>query len=379
MAIDYSKVPSPCFVLDEGLLRKNLELIKSVKEAAGIEIIMAFKAFSMWSAFPIVREYINMATASSIHEARLAFEDMGAPAHTYSPAYTAKEFPTILKYSSHVTFNSFDQFERMLPLAKDYPNVSFGIRINPEYSDVSTDLYNPCAPGSRLGVTIDNMPETLPKEIEGLHFHALCESYSVDLENTLKAVEEKFGRYLKQVKWINMGGGHLMTRKGYDTAHLIELLKAFKSKWGIDVILEPGSAFAWETGVLVSEVVDVVNNNGIKTAILDVSFTAHMPDCLEMPYKPRIINSHFNPVEGLPTYNIGGNSCLSGDFMGYWSFDKPLEVGQQIVFEDMIHYTMVKTTMFNGVPHPHIAIWNDETGLRIVRQFGYEDYKSRLS
>ena len=242
MAIDYSKVPSPCFVLDEGLLRKNLELIKSVKEAAGIEIIMAFKAFSMWSAFPIVREYINMATASSIHEARLAFEEMGAPAHTYSPAYTAKEFPTILKYSSHVTFNSFDQFERMLPLAKDYPNVSFGIRINPEYSDVSTDLYNPCAPGSRLGVTIDNMPETLPKEIEGLHFHALCESYSVDLENTLKAVEEKFGSYLKQVKWINMGGGHLMTRKGYDTAHLIELLKAFKSKWGIEVILEPGSA-----------------------------------------------------------------------------------------------------------------------------------------
>jgi len=380
MAINISKVPSPCYVLDEQLLRNNLSLIKSVKEQAGVDIIMAFKAFSMWSAFPIVREYIPSSTASSIHEARLAFEEMGSLAHTYSPAYTEKEFPTILKYSSHVTFNSFSQFERFLPMVKSFERkVSLGIRINPEYSEVDTDLYNPCAPGSRLGVIADQMPDELPAEIEGLHFHTLCESTSYNLEQTLAAVETKFGKYLRQVKWINMGGGHLMTRKDYDTNHLINLLRNFKERWGIDVILEPGSAFAWETGVLVSTVVDVVERHGIKTAILDVSFTAHMPDCLEMPYKPRIRGAHHEPVDEKPTYRMGGNSCLSGDFIGYWSFDEPLKPGDKIVFEDMIHYTMVKTTMFNGVPHPEIAIWNDTTGLRVVKSFTYEDYKGRLS
>lgn len=380
MAINYQAIPSPCYVLDEGLLRKNLQLIKSVRDAAGIEIIMAFKAFSMWSAFPIVREYIPKATASSIHEARLAFEEMGSKAHTYSPAYTEREFPTILKYSSHITFNSLSQFERFHPMLQQADEkISAGLRINPQYSDVETDLYNPCAPGSRLGIIADQLPDTLPEGIEGLHFHTLCESYSTDLENTLKAVEEKFGHYLKQVKWINMGGGHLMTRKGYDTEHLINLLKAFKERWGIQVILEPGSAFAWETGDLVASVVDVVENSGIKTAILDVSFTAHMPDCLEMPYKPRIKGADQEPVEGKPTYRIGGNSCLAGDFMGDWSFDEELKPGDPIIFEDMIHYTMVKTTMFNGVPHPAIGIWNDNTGLRIVKEFTYEDYKNRLS
>jgi len=380
MAINYQKVPSPCYVLDEGLFRKNLELIRSVREAAGIEIIMAFKAFSMWSAFPIVREYIPKATASSIHEARLAFEEMGSKAHTYSPAYTEREFPTILQYSSHITFNSLTQFERFHPLVQaSHENISLGLRINPQYSDVETDLYNPCAPGSRLGLIADQLPEVLPEGIDGLHFHTLCESDSTNLENTLKAVEEKFGKYLKQVKWINMGGGHLMTRKGYDTQHLIKLLKAFKAQWDVNIILEPGSAFAWETGDLVASVVDIVENRGIKTAILDVSFTAHMPDCLEMPYKPRIKRAYQEPVEGKPTYRIGGNSCLAGDFMGDWSFDKELKPGDQIVFEDMIHYTMVKTTMFNGVPHPAIAIWNDETGLKIVKEFSYEDYKNRLS
>ncbi len=380
MAINYQKVPSPCYVLDEGLLRKNLELIRSVRDAAGIDIIMAFKAFSMWSAFPIVREYIPKATASSIHEARLAFEEMGSKAHTYSPAYTEREFPTIMQYSSHITFNSLAQFERFYPLVQGADEkISLGLRINPQYSDVETDLYNPCAPGSRLGIVADQLPEVLPEGIEGLHFHTLCESSSINLENTLKAVEEKFGSYLKQVKWINMGGGHLMTRKDYDTQHLINLLKAFKAKWNLEVILEPGSAFAWQTGDLIASVVDVVENSGIKTAILDVSFTAHMPDCLEMPYKPRITGAYQEPEEGKPTYRIGGNSCLAGDFMGYWSFDEELKPGDQVVFEDMIHYTMVKTTMFNGVPHPAIAIWNDESGLRIVREFSYEDYKNRMS
>ena len=380
MAINLSQVPSPCYVLDEQLLRNNLAIIKSVKERAGVDIIMAFKAFSMWSAFPIVREYIPCSTASSIHEARLAYEEMGSLAHTYSPAYTEKEFPLILQYSSHITFNSFTQFERFLPMAKAFDrHVSLGIRINPEYSEVDTDLYNPCAPGSRMGVIADQMPDVLPDGIEGIHFHSLCESTSFNLEKTLEAIEHKFAKHLKQVKWINMGGGHLMTRKGYDTDHLVQVLTRFKEKWQLDIIMEPGSAFAWETGVLVSQVVDIVENHGICTAILDVSFTAHMPDCLEMPYKPRIRGAHHEPVPGKPTYRMGGNSCLSGDFIGFWSFDQALKVGDQIVFEDMIHYTIVKTTMFNGVPHPHLAIWNDNTGLRVVRTFGYDDYKNRMS
>jgi carboxynorspermidine decarboxylase len=380
MGIDINRVPSPCYVLDEQLLRNNLQLIKSAKERADVDIILAFKAFSMWTAFPIVREYIPYSTASSIHEARLAWEEMGSLAHTYSPAYTEKEFPTILKYSSHITFNSFTQFERFLPMVKAFERkVSLGIRINPEYSEVETDLYNPCAPGSRMGIIVDQMPDQLPAEIEGIHFHTLCESTSYNLEKTLEAIEKKFGHYLKQVKWFNMGGGHLMTRAGYDVDHLVDVLQRFKAKWNLNLILEPGSAFAWDTGILVSQVVDIVENHGIKTAILDVSFTAHMPDCLEMPYKPRIRGAHHEPMPGKPTYRMGGNSCLSGDFIGYWSFDEPLKVGDKIVFEDMIHYTLVKTTMFNGVPHPSIAIWSDHTGLRIVREFGYEDYKSRMS
>lgn len=379
MGIAIQQVPSPCYVLDEQLLRNNLALIKSVKERAGVNIIMAFKAFSLWPAFPIVREYIPYSTASSIHEARLAWEEMGSLAHTYSPAYTEAEFPAILQYSSHITFNSFSQFEHFLPLAKGADRkVSLGIRINPEYSEVETDLYNPCAPGSRMGVIADQMPERLPEEIEGIHFHTLCESTSYNLEATLKAIEEKFAPYLQQAKWLNMGGGHLMTRKDYDVDHLVEVLRRFKEKWQLELILEPGSAFAWETGILVSEVVDVVENHGISTAILNVSFTAHMPDCLEMPYKPRIRGAHHEPVKGKPTYRMGGNSCLSGDFIGYWSFDAPLKPGDKIVFEDMMHYTLVKTTMFNGVPHPAIALWNEAEGLKVVREFGYEDYKDRM-
>ncbi len=380
MAVDFRQIPSPCFVLDEQLLEKNLTLIRSVKERAGVEIILAFKGFAMWSAFPIVRKYIQSTTASSLNEARLAFEEFGTPAHTYAPVYTDNDFPEILACSNHITFNSLSQFEHFLPVVKQSgKKVSLGIRVNPEFSEVETDLYNPCAPGSRLGILAENLPAVLPSDIEGLHFHALCESKSFDLEKTLAAFEQKFSRYFAQIKWVNMGGGHLMTHKDYNVDHLVEILTSFRKRTGLEVILEPGSAFAWETGYLVSTVVDVVENKGIKTAILDVSFAAHMPDCLEMPYKPRIIGSYFEPVEGKPTYRMGGNSCLSGDYVGFWSFDKELQPGDQIVFEDMIHYTMVKTTFFNGVNHPSIGSWNDKTGFKLIRKFGYDDFKGKLS
>lgn len=377
--IDFKVIPSPCYVMEETLLRRNLSLIKSVKERAGVNIILAFKAFAMWKAFPIIREYVAYSTASSKFEAQLAFEEMGSPAHTYSPAYTEADFSTILKYSSHVTFNSLTQFERFYPLVKaDGGHVSCGLRINPEYSDVETDLYNPCAPGSRMGIISDLLGDKLPEGVEGLHFHTLCESTSYDLERTLLEVEKRFGRFLSHIKWLNMGGGHLMTRKGYDTEHLIGLLQAFKTKYpNLEIIMEPGSAFAWQTGFLLTTVVDIVENHGIKTAIIDASFTCHMPDCLEMPYKP-VIRNATDVVEGKPTYRIGGNSCLSGDYMGDWSFDEPLKVGDTLIFEDMIHYTIVKTNMFNGIPHPSLALWSKDDKLVMYRQFGYEDYKNRM-
>lgn len=376
--INYNQIPSPCFVLDEVKFRNNLELLRSVKDQAGIEIILAFKAFAMWSAFPIVREYIPCSTASSLAEARLAFEEMGSPAHTYAPAYSDKEFDEIMQYSSHITFNSLAQFEKFYPRTQFY-NISCGLRINPEFSDVGTDLYNPCSPGSRLGIIAENLGKTLPEGVEGLHFHTLCESNSFDLERTLLVVEQKFGHLFSQIKWLNMGGGHLMTREGYNTEHLIQVLKAFKAKHPhLQLILEPGSAFAWRTGDLVATVLDVVENKGVKTAMLDVSFSCHMPDCLEMPYKPAITGAT-DAIPGKPTYRMGGNSCLAGDFYGDWSFDNPLQAGDRIIFEDMIHYTMVKTTMFNGVSHPSIGIWTKDNGFQLAREFGYEDYKGRLS
>jgi carboxynorspermidine decarboxylase len=379
MSINFSSVPSPCYVLDESLLRENLGLIRSVSEDSGAEIILAFKGFAMWSVFPIVREYISGTAASGLHEARLAFEEMKTLAHTYSPAYTENDFNEILKYSSHITFNSLNQLNKFLPkIRQSGKKISVGLRVNHEYSEVGTSLYNPCAPGSRLGVLAEDLNGKLPEGVEGLHFHSLCESYSTDLAKTLAAFEDKFGNIISQTKWVNMGGGHLMTRKGYDTHHLVELLRIFKKKYNVHVILEPGSAFAWETGVLISTVIDVVENKGVKTAILDVSFTAHMPDCLEMPYKPRIIDA-FEPMQGKPTYRMGGNSCLAGDFVGSWSFEQELKPGDRVIFEDMIHYTMVKTSFFNGVQHPSIGVWNDEQGFRLVRQFGYEDYKNKLS
>jgi carboxynorspermidine decarboxylase len=379
MSIDYSKIPSPCYVIDEERFRNNLSLIKHVADESGAEIILAFKGFAMWGVFPILREYISGAAASSVDEARLCFEEIGSPAHTYSPAYKTDDFDSLLKYSSHITFNSLAQFRKYSTELQNYPQkISAGLRINPEFSEISHGLYNPCSPGSRLGIIAEDLIDGLPEGIEGLHFHVLFESDSYALEKILQIVQEKFGRFFPKLKWINMGGGHLITGKNYDSVHLINILKQFREKSGLHIILEPGSAFAWETGELVATVEDIVENHGIKTAILDVSFTAHMPDCLEMPYKPKILGAT-DPVVGKPTYRIGGNSCLSGDVMGEWSFEKTLVPGDRIIFLDMIHYTMVKTTTFNGVHHPSIGIWTKEGEFRLIREFGYKDYKNRLS
>lgn len=379
--IDFDKIPSPCYVMEESLLRNNLKLIKSVKDRANVNIILAFKAFALWKSFPIIREYIGYSTASSINEARLAFEEMGSLAHTYAPSYSDVEFPIFLDYSSHITFNSLSQFERFYPkVLESGKNIKCGLRINPEFSVVETDLYNPSTPGSRLGVTKQHIGEELPKGISGLHLHNLCENNSYDLEKTLEVVEDKFGHLLNDVEWLNLGGGHLITDKGYNTEHLISLLIGLKERYPhLEIIMEPGSAFAWQTGVLVATVNDIVENNNVKTAMLNVSFACHMPDCLEMPYKPRIRGAYHEPVADKPTYRMGGSSCLSGDYMGDWSFDKPLKIGDKIVFEDMIHYTIVKTTMFNGVSHPSIGLWTVENEFKIYRNFGYEDYKNRMS
>ena len=377
--VDYSKIPSPCYVIDEERFRKNLELIRDVSNLSGAEIILAFKGFAMWDVFGIMKEYISGAAASSADEARLCFEEIGTGAHTYCPAFGEESFGDVLKYSSHVTFNSLAQYHRFFPVLKRYPEkISAGLRINPEFSETSHDLYNPCSPGSRLGVTVSDLDDGLPDGLEGLHFHVLFENDSFALEKVLKVVEEKFGRFFPGIKWINMGGGHLMTRKDYDTAHLVKLIDGFRKRTGLHVILEPGSAFAWETGELVATVEDIVINQGISTAILNVSFTAHMPDCLEMPYKPKISGAGEPGDKGF-IYRLGGNSCLSGDVMGDWSFPRKLRPGDRIIFLDMIHYTMVKTTTFNGVHHPSIGIWTREGKFRVIREFGYPDYKGRLS
>ena len=376
---DGSVIPSPCFVLDEAKLRRNLELIDSVQKAAGVTIILALKGFSMYSTFPIVREYLSGATASSLNEIKLVNEYMGVKAHSYIPAYQEHDFDEVLQRSSHVTFNSWSQWERFSSLITHHSSPSFGIRVNPQYSEVATDMYNPCVPGSRLGATRDQLPDQLPEGLEGIHFHTLCENDSFTLERTLDALENRFGDLLHQAKWVNFGGGHLMTREGYDTEHLIGLLKAFRQKYDVEVIMEPGSAIAWQTGVLVSTVLDVMNSQGIDVAILDTSFAAHMPDTLEMPYKPRILGAYHEPVAGKPTYRLGGMTCLAGDFMGDYSFDKPLEIGDKIIFDDMIHYTMVKTTTFNGVNLPSIGIWRTNDEFELVRSYGYESFKDRLS
>lgn len=371
-----SQIPSPCYVLYEEKLRRNLELIKSVKDRAGVEIIMAFKAFSLWKAFPIVKEYIQFSTASSLNEALLAVEEMGSKAHTFAPVYTDAEFDYIAACSSHITFNSIAQYEKYRTRTR---GVSCGLRVNPEFSVVETDLYNPCVAGSRLGVKRETLGAELPEGIVGLHVHCLCESSAADTAALIKRVEELYDCYFDKIKWINFGGGHLMTRKGYDVELLVNSLIEFRQRHpNLQVILEPGSAFAWQTGTLVATVQDIVENDGIKTAMLDVSFACHMPDCLEMPYKPAIEGAT-DPVEGKPTYRMGGNSCLSGDYVGSWSFDEPLKVGDRVVFEDMAHYTTVKTTMFNGVTHPSMVLVYSNGQMDLLRKFTYQDYKKRMS
>lgn len=381
MPIDYSKIPSPAYVLEMSLLKKNLELIKNVQDRAGVSIILALKGFAMWRVFPLVAEYLKGATASSLWEAQLIFEEMGKKAHTYSPAYLPDDFNDILQYSSHITFNSINQYLHYRNQVAAFPEkVSPGIRVNPEYSEVETDLYNPAAPGSRLGEVSDNFKGQLPEGVEGLHFHTLCESSSYELEKVLASFESKFSSFFPQLKWVNFGGGHLMTRKGYDIEHLVQLLQGFRQRYPqLEIIMEPGSAIAWETGVLVSTILDIIENRGVKTAILDVSFTAHMPDTLEMPYRPRIIGADREPITGKPAYRMGGVSCLAGDYMTEYTFDRKLQIGEKVILEDMIHYTMVKTSTFNGVKHPDIAIWHEDGTLEIVREFEYEDYKNRLS
>ena len=376
------QMTTPYYVIEEDKLRANLRLIAQVAKQTDAEWILAFKAFALWKTFPIFREYISSTTASSLSEARLAVEEFGAKAHTYSPAYKDEEFDDIVRCSSHLTFNSLSQYERFHERAA---GVSLGLRVNPEYSEVGTLLYNPCAPGTRFGVTADKLPQQLPADIKGFHCHCHCESGADVFERTLRHIEEKFSPWFPQLEWINFGGGHLVTRKDYDIELLVNIMQGFHQRYPhLKVIFEPGSAFAWQTGPLVSHVVDIVEDKGIRTAILDVSFTCHMPDCLEMPYYPDVRGavhvdetSHHSPLTS-HLYRLGGNSCLAGDFMSSWCFDHELQVGEEVIFEDMIHYTTVKTNMFNGISHPAIAMLHEGGQLELLRQYNYEDYRSRM-
>ena len=384
-------VPStPYYILYEDKLRENLKLINKVSSESGVEIILAFKAFALWKTFDIFKEYICSTTASSPIEAKLANDYFGSLAHTYSPAYEENTFNTILECSKCITFNSLSQYSRFYDKIKDWNsnpanhNISAGIRINPERSEIATDIYNPCAPGTRFGISASDMPANLPDGIEGFHCHCHCENDSYALERTLDTIESKFGKWLGNIKWLNLGGGHLMTRKGYDINHLVKILRDFRHRHpNLEIIMEPGSAFAWQTGDLIASVVDIVEDKGIKTAILNVSFTCHMPDCLEMPYQPEVEGalSLGNEIKNITDENIfrlGGNSCLSGDFMGYWLFPNGLNVGDEIIFKDMIHYTTVKTTMFNGIQHPSICMKRHNGNIQMLREYKFEDYRDMM-
>lgn len=377
-------IPTPFYAVYTDRIDRNLDIIESVSQRAGVKIIMAFKANALWRTFGLFKERGFASTASSLNEMRLGREFLCDEVHSYCPAYTDSTIDEYLEGSSHITFNSLGQWNRFAAKVREYnaaypdKRVSPGLRVNPKCSVIETDIYNPALPGSRFGVPAEALKDGLPEGIEGLHFHALCESTSYDLEKVLEAFEQQFGHLLDKVSWVNMGGGHLMTREGYDTGHLVSLLKAFRERHpGVGVILEPGSAFTWRTGDLITSVVDIVENDGISTAIVDVSFACHMPDTLEMPYQPKITES----ADAGHPYRLGGNSCLSGDYMGDWYFEKPLEAGQRLTLEDMNHYTTVKTTMFNGIQHPAIVVASNEHSddARVIRAFGYEDYKSRMS
>ena len=383
---------TPYYMIEEQKLRRNLALISDVARRTQSEWILAFKAFALWKTFPVFREYIQSTTASSLSEARLAFEEFGSKAHTFSPAYKDDEIDEIVRCSSHLTFNSLSQYERYHHRAGE---CSLGLRINPEYSEVGTLLYNPCAPGTRFGVSADKLPDTLPSDIRGFHCHCHCESGSDVFERTLVHIEQKFSRWFPQIEWINFGGGHLVTRADYNIERLVRIMQGFHERYPhLKVIFEPGSAFAWQTGSLVSSVVDIVEDKGIRTAILDVSFTCHMPDCLEMPYYPDVRGAEHidiaadnggltrtvreSPLLSAAIYRLGGNSCLAGDFMGYWRFPRELQVGDEVIFEDMIHYTTVKTNMFNGITHPSLTMLHADGRLELLRRFTYEDYRNRM-
>ena len=372
-------IPTPYYIVYEDRLRKNMEKLKSVSEACDLKIIMAFKANALWKTFNVIGEYFRGSTASSLNEMKLSLEYLGNDVHAYCPVYTDESFPEFLDGCSHITFNSLAQFRRFYPLMHaSERKVSAGLRVNPHCSVIETDIYNPCVPGSRFGEKPENLRDGLPEGIEGLHFHALCESDSHDLKKVLDAFKKSYGHLIPGLKWLNMGGGHLITRKDYDTGHLTSLVKALHDEYpGLEIIIEPGSAFTWQTGDLVTEVLDVVEDAGIRTAIIDASFACHMPDCLEMPYRPAIAEALPDNAEGI-SYRLGGNSCLSGDFTGDWKFAEPLRPGNRLTLLDMNHYTTVKTNMFNGIQHPSIW-WQPEIGDPILlRNFTYEDYKNRM-
>lgn len=371
--------PSPSYVVDLGRLRHNLAILDEVQQKSGAKILLALKAFSMWSVFPIIAETLHGVCASSPWEARLGMEEFGGEVHSFSAAFKESDVVELLSTSNHLVFNSFNQLERFRPLWERHAGkVSVGLRVNPGHSEGHTPIYDPAAPKSRLGILRSEFEGKSLQGVEGLHFHTLCEQLFEPLERTARAFEEKFGEFLPRMKWLNLGGGHHITREGYDVDALIELVRYFREKYDLEVYLEPGEAIAIGTGILVSEVLDVVHNE-VDIAVLDVSATCHMPDILEMPYRPEILGG-YDAGEKAHDYRLGGPSCLAGDVIGDWSFDHPLAVGEKLAFLDMSHYTMVKTTTFNGIQHPHICTFEPQTGeLEVVRSFGYQDFKSRLS
>lgn len=378
MNIDVKNIATPAYVVDENLLIKNLETLKYVSDQTGCKILLAQKGFSMFSTYPLISKYLSGTTASTLYEAKLGAEEMDGEVHIFTPAYKEDEIDEIISLCDHMVFNSFSQWSKYKDKIKDAgKTISCGIRINPEYAEIETDMYNPCFANSRLGVTLDNFNEDELDGIDGLHFHTMCEQNSDVLERTLKVVDEKFGKHIKNMKWLNFGGGHHITRPDYDLDTLIRCINFIKDKYGIQVYLEPGEAIALNTGYLVATVLDT-SKNGMDLAILDTSAACHMPDVLEMPYRPGIVGAGL-PGEKAYTYRLGGPTCLAGDVIGDYSFDVPLEVGQKLVFLDMAHYTMVKNNTFNGVGLPSIMIYTKENELKLVKKFGYEDFKMRLS
>ena len=373
----FESIPSPCFVLEEEKLLRNLQQLDLVQKNAKVTIVLDLKGFAMWSSFPLIKSFLRSGSASSLYEAKLCVDKFNELSYTYAVGYIDDEFDELMKLSSHVTFNSLNQFHKFKNQVPAH--ISMGLRVNPEWSDVVVDLYNPANPDSRLGLIRKSLPESLPSKIEGLHFHVLCESSAAALVKVLQNFEKKFKKYLDNIKWINMGGGHLITKEGYDVELLVNTLKYFKNKYKVEVILEPSCAVAWRTGFLKTTIIDIIENQGNQTAIIDASFTCHMPDCLEMPYRPEIIEGSQDSEKYPFRYNIGGVSCLAGDFLAGYSFLEPLKIGDILTFQDMMHYTMVKTTMFNGINHPSIGVIGIDQNFDLLRTFSYEDYRDKLS